>query len=202
MSDFVFPSLVGLSWNVKRSPSFKTEVKRALSGREIRGTFQRYPLYEFKLSYEFLRAGSELELQKLVTFFLARQGAFDSFLFTDPLDNAVVDGQFNVGDGSSTSFQLIRAFTGGLESFVEPVQNVNVLTSIKIDGVETSDYVRDQYGVITFQNPPSGGQELTWTGSYYYRCRFMEDMTEFNNFMQDLWDTGEVQFVGAIGNKV
>lgn len=201
MSNAVFPSLPGLSWGVQRTPEFTTVIQQAPTKREVRVSLSAYPLYAFTLSYEFLReAGSFDELRTLCGFFLQRRGAFDSFLYSDPTDNAVVDEQFGTADGVQTTFQLTRSFGG----FAEPVENVQTLTNIKIGGiVQSSGYSLGPTGIVSFISAPAAGAgDITWTGSYYYRCRFLEDSAEFSAFMHDLYELKKIQFVGATGNKV
>lgn len=131
MSNSVFPTLPGLTINVVKQPEFVTTVKRAVSGREYRAAYLQYPLWHLQMTYEFLRAGNRgADLKTLVGFFLTMRGQWDTFLFTDPDDCAVTDQQIGLGDGSTTQFQLVRAFGAGGFSFVEPVQNVNVLAGI------------------------------------------------------------------------
>lgn len=133
MSNSVFPSLPGLTWDVKMRPRFDTNVQTAKSGKELRAQFMAYPLWEFELNYEFLRQQAAFqELQTLVGFYLSRQGRFDSFLYNNPVDSAVTAQQFGVGDAATVAFQLVRAFGG----FLEPVQNLNGAPSIFVNDWE------------------------------------------------------------------
>ena len=203
MTNTVYPTLPGLTFNVTKSPTFQTQTQRSVSGIDYRQTLQKYPLYEFSLSYDFLReADAYQELQNLVAFYMTMQGQFGSFLFTDPLDNTAVEQPFGTGDGATVNFQLLRGFGSGGLLFVEPVNNVNALSSIKINGVATTDYVINDSGMVTFATPPSGGTNLTWNGTYYYRCRFVSDSLEFNNFAQKLWEAKNVRFIGSLMSKV
>lgn len=202
MSNAVFPTLPGLGWSVGKKPMWKTAVQRTVSGREFRAPFMSYPLWEFSLNYEVLRAATAYaELQTLMGFFNARLGAYDSFLYTDSNDNSVTDYQFGTGDGTTVAFQLTRALGG----FIEPVMNVNALTNIKKGGAVQSsptDYSIDSAGLVTFTSAPAGAAVLTWTGSFYFRVRFLQDMAEFEEFMKNLWQLKKLEFVGATGNKV
>lgn len=121
MSNAIFPTLPGLSWGSTREPIWVTSAKKSLSGMEQRAGYMSYPLYRIKLSYEFLRAGAEAELQMLVGFFNQRGGDLESFLFDDPADNTAVDQQFGIGDGTTTVFRLGRTLGGAYE----PVSAVN-----------------------------------------------------------------------------
>ena len=206
MSNSVFPTLAGLTWSVGRAPQFNTRTHTAISGRELRAAFQAYPLWKMTLNFEFLRdMAATPELKTLAGLFLTVRGSWDSFLFTDPADNAVTDMSFGAGDGATTRFQLTRAYGAGGFTFAEPVQNINVLTNIKIAGVTKTlgtDYTVSSTGMITFTVAPTAAAALTWTGTFYYRCRFLMDEAGFSAFMKDLWELRRCEFIGAIGNKV
>lgn len=206
MSNAVFPTLPGLLWNTGKYPIFKTQVQEAISGRELRSAFQAYPMWSFNLSYESLRGDAvNNELKTLMSFFLARRGSWDSFLYSDPDFNSVTNYQFGLGDGSTTQFQLLREINGGGSAFVEPVQNVNAITNIKKATValtNPTDYTIDSNGLVTFVTAPAVAASLTWTGTYYYRCRFLIDTAQFDQFMKQLWELKTCQFKGAPGNRI
>lgn len=206
MSNSVFPSLPGLAWGTTMAPSWSTAIKKAASGRELRAAFMAYPLWQFSLNYEFLQDGKRgTDLDKLVGFFLMMRGQYDSFLFTSPADNAVTAENFGIGNGSTVAFQFTRAFGAGGYTFVEPVQNLNGTPSIYINGTlktAGTDYTISSTGVVTFTAAPGAGLPLTWTGSFYYRCRFTMDTADLSQFMADLWEMKKLSFVGAPGNKV
>lgn len=132
MSNAVFPALLGQDWSGTKSPIFSTKVQQALSGKELRLAHMIYPLWKFSVGYEVLRSDTRQDFQTLIGFFLARQGMFDSFLYTDPNDNAVTAQGFGVGDNITTSFQLLKAYGG----YVEPVQNVNGTPQIFVNDWE------------------------------------------------------------------
>ena len=101
---------------------------------------------------------------------------------------------FGTGDGTTTQFQLIRKlYTSG---FSEPVQNLNGAPAIYKNAVlqaTPADYSVNSLGVVTFVSAPPNGHALTWTGSYYFRVRFMQDLLEFEEFMYQLWTLKKVQ---------
>lgn len=206
MGQSVYPSLPGIAFNVQRKSEFKTFTQRAVSGRELRGTYQAFPLTTFKIDYEFLsNDGVNFDIQTLVGFFLSRQGSFDSFLFTDPLDSTVTAQSFGQGDGATTAFQLSRSFGAGGSTFAEPVQNVNGTPSIYVNGtLQTAgtNYTIGSTGMVTFVSAPAINATLTWTGNYYYRCRFTTDTINPTQLMLQFWEGKGVEFIGAIGNRV
>ena len=206
MSQNVFPSLPGLAWNVVISPTFATAIKRAVSMKELRTSYSAYPLWKISLAFEFLKGGNRgADLQTLIGFFLLVKGQWDNFLYTVPLDNSVTLMSFGQGNGSTTAFQLPRTLGAGGFTFAEPVQNLNGNPSVYVNGVLKTlgtDFTVSSAGLITFTVAPAMSASLTWSGSYYYRCRFLQDASDFNNFMQDLWDLKKLEFIGAPGNKV
>jgi len=204
MSSSVFPSLPGLAFGITRTPLFNTLTKRSASGIDFRAALQQYPLYEFVLNYEFLKSLQAQELQTLIGFFLSMGGQFDSFLYVDPLDNTVAGAQFGIGDGSTTGFQLTRPFGAGGFTFAEPVQNLQPVSPTEVDiaGSPTTDYIVDENGFLTFGTAPGAGFPLTWSGSFYYRCRFGTDSLDPTLFAQGLHSLSKVKFVGAPGNRV
>lgn len=199
MSEAVLPSLPGLEWNSKKTPMFRTKIQSSVSGKELRSSFMAYPLWKYRLSYAVLRSAAEYaELQNLLGFFLSRRGSFDSFLYTDPDDNSVTDQSFGTGDATTASFQLVRTLGG----FAEPVQNLNGAPTLKVAGVTKTagtHYNIGSTGIVVFTagNIPTAGQALTWTGSYYIRVRFLQDESEFNQFLYQLFDLKKLEFISV-----
>jgi uncharacterized protein (TIGR02217 family) len=142
--------------------------------------------------------------QALEGFFKARQGAFDDFLFEDVYtpDNTVTNMQFGTGDGSAATFQLTRT----LGPLAEQVQNVaGVVTgapdtppTIYIGGVAqaTSTYSISQTGMVTFRAAPGSGAVLSWTGSYYWRVRFAQDVNDFELFLHNFFRLRKMELTG------
>src|ERR1700740_1901259 len=99
MSNAIFPPLAGLEYPVTRTPIFKTLVQESVSGKENRAALRRYPLWKWSLSFNFLRDDSNNEFRTLLGFYLARQGAYDSFLFDDVDDDSAASPQMRTGAG-------------------------------------------------------------------------------------------------------
>jgi uncharacterized protein (TIGR02217 family) len=199
MSNALFPSLPGLTWDTPISPQFNTKVHRSVSGNEVRAAFMVNPLWKFMLNYEFLRDDiTNNELKTLVGFFNARKGQFDSFLYLNPSDNSVSNQQFGVGDGVRAAFQLVRSYG----DYTEPVQNVSGGVAVKINGVTNTGFTVSPTGLVTFSAVPANGAILTWSGGYYYRCRFLADSADFNQFMKNLYNLSKLEFIGSTMNKV
>jgi uncharacterized protein (TIGR02217 family) len=201
----IFPALPGLAWSVTKTPTFQTRIQRALSGRELRALDYPYPLWQFSLVYDFLRDNPQAgydELRTLLGFFMLCQGAFGTFLFQDPSDCEVAGQQIGTGDASTTVFQLQRAMgiilPGG--GFLEPIVAPNVVRAIYLNGItqaRTTYTVDPATGLVTFSSAPSNGLIITADFTYYFRCRFIDDKYDFENFMYQLWQLKKLTFISV-----
>jgi hypothetical protein len=90
-----FPTLPGLDITVKRTEIFSTVVQTAASGKELRGSFQATPRFQFDLTFNALRqTGFSVntafdELSTLQAFFESMLGMSGTFNYTDPVDGTV-----------------------------------------------------------------------------------------------------------------
>ena len=201
----IFPALPGLAWSVTKTPTFQTRIQRAVSGRELRALDYPFPLWQFALVYDFLRdspgAGYD-ELRTLLGFFMLCQGAFGTFLFQDPSDSHVIGQQIGVGNASTTAFQLQRAMGATLPGggFLEPITAPNIVRAIYFNGITqdpTTYNVDLATGLVTFGIAPSSGMTITADFTYYFRCRFVDDKYDFENFMFRLWQLKKLTFISV-----
>jgi uncharacterized protein (TIGR02217 family) len=198
----VFPALPGLAWSITKTPTFQTRIQRAVSGRELRALDYPYPLWQFSLVFDFLRddpAAGYNELRTLAGFYLACQGAFATFLYDDPSDDAVAGQAIGTGNASQAQFQLVRSF-GGAVGFVEPIVAPNRVDAVYLNGItqNPSGYSVDPAsGLLTFAAPPASGTVITADFSYYFRCRFIDDSYSFENFMAKLWSLKKMTFISV-----
>ena len=197
MGNSVFPTLPGLEFDVAKTPNWSTIVHQTVSGREQRGSYFSEPIWKWTLSFSVLRqVAAFAEYQSLIGFINARQGKFDSFLYSDPTDNSVTAQNFGTGDGVATAFQLKRS----LGAATDRVKDLNGTPSIYKNGVLqtlTTDYTISSSGLVTFVTPPAIADALTWTGGYYWRVRLDMDAVEFKNFATQLWGVKSLAFVSV-----
>jgi len=189
MSNLVFPRLPGISIERSRSPYWDSKVQRSVSGKSVGFTAYTYPLWRYKLKFEFLRSGAQTELQQVVGLFNRVYGQADTFLFLDDDDSVATDQVIGYGDGATRSFRLTRAYG----DFIEPLAKAKQIDSVKVAGSTVTSYTEAD-GVLTFAAPPSAGQEIKWSGIFYFRCRFKNDSIDFDRFLWELWKAGSVEF--------
>ena len=203
MSTSVFPTLAGLGWSVTRREMWKTRSQEAISGKETRIADWSFPRHLWSLSYDFLRQGNFAgaaygEFAALAGFFNLRQGGFDSFLYADPDDNQATGQEIGVGDGVTTSFQLVRGFGG----YAEPVLAPNVVSAVYLNGVAQSAaaYTVNGWGptlpgTLVFDAPPGAGVAVVADFTFYFPCRFAADQLDFEKFMAALYQLQKIEFV-------
>lgn len=193
MTSFVYPVLPGITFPYTRAPGWRTGLQEAVSGKESTIGYRQYPKIRWELQYELLRDNvTPSELKALVGLFNACHGRFDSFLYTDPDFSSVTTENFGTGNGTQTAFQLIATYqNSGGPGAPERIQNLNGSPSIFKAGVLqtiVTNYTLGATGIVTFVSPPAGAAALTWTGSFYYRCRFDEDELVPLKFMDRWWE--------------
>lgn len=184
----MFPTLPGIKAERSKSPAFSTTVNRAASGRRVAIGHRLYPVWRFKLGFNFLRASlSAQELQTLQGFFLARRGALESFLLKDRDLNAVTAQPFGVGNGVARSFPLLYSIGGTLDR-IGDINPEAAAPTFSVGGTTTAGTVSN--GVVTFATAPANSAPLLWSGSFCYRVAFEKDDLEFAQFLKDLHRTG------------
>jgi uncharacterized protein (TIGR02217 family) len=216
MSNFLFTKIRGLAWDVVVTPTFSTDIQESLAGREVRIQNFQNPIWEFTLHYEYLLNDPKFRddteqtpLETLMGFFVARGGQFDDFLLnltdlTGRAEDSVYSGQpIGTGNGSTTSFQLVRNIGG----FMETVQNpANQTATVYLNGVakvQGVDY-SISLGMVTFNVAPGNGVAVTADFTFLYRVRFHtgssrsgKEGMELNNFYFNLYECKEVQLISV-----
>lgn len=200
VSDYVFPTLKGLTYPIKKSPKWNTLQNRSISGLPKYFQLYTYPFYDLKLQFSYLEDenSEEDDIHTLMSFYNQVGGAGQDFLFGDPLFevNTVTNQTFGVGDGVHTSFRLARTYG----NYTEPVFGIASAPIIysTINGTTTTltvntDYTWNKKALITFTTAPANGAVLSWSGTWYYRCHFKNDDEEFQQIFYGGWDLEELE---------
>jgi uncharacterized protein (TIGR02217 family) len=205
-------TIPGIAWPLSKTPTMQTRIQRAVSGRELRAVDYFSPLWQFQLTFAILRDGSDArgsgpgsgynELRSLLALCTACYGAYGTFLFSDPSDNAVTGQSLGTGNASQSTFQLQRTL-GPSPSFTEPVYAVNTLSAVYLNGIVQNPSSHscaaglNSTGVLTFTAPPPFGAAVTADFSYYFRCRFVDDSQQFSYFSYQLWELKKLSFISV-----
>jgi uncharacterized protein (TIGR02217 family) len=203
-----FPSLSGLGWSVHKKPTFSTIVASHVSGREVRDALYQNPIWQFELTFDGLTSNASgnftaglgaSSLQSLMGFFLACQGQYGTFLYTDPTDSAVTNTVFATGDGVTQNFTIARY----MGAFLEPIGWVLTVSNVYLNGTnitQPSHWSTAPPNVLSFVTPPSNGMTIAATFTYAFQCRFDADDMDFEQFMSNLWRAESVKFRSVRGS--
>lgn len=193
----LFPSLPGITYPVKKTPNWSTDVQTSVSGKRSALSRWSYPLYTIEVGYEFLRTDEAYrEYQDLVAFYNLVGGRAQLFRFNDPMDNSATNQSIGQGNTVLTEFQLIRSLGGASFSWSDPVF-WPTSAEIYVDGVlqvEGTDYTLSETGLVTFAVAPGAGLPVTWTGTFDWLVRFDDDSTTFEQFAYNLLENKKLSF--------
>jgi hypothetical protein len=198
MSPPSLPTVAGLTWSRHKKPNLTTLVASHASGREVRVPLMQYPLYEFEVVYSGLPSSDlypspmgSTDLQTLMGFFLQALGQANTFLYTDPDDNEMTGQVIGVGDGTTTSFMMVRALGG----FVEPVSWVTSIANVYFNGTaQSGNYSLTTPNTLNFTSAPGSGVDISVDFSFAFNCRFLDDSMDFEEFMSNLWKLESMKF--------
>lgn len=194
----VLPSLIGLGFDINKTPRWNTNVPESASGKTTGIGFWSYPKVKYDLNYDYLPSDNTLhDLQDLVGFFNSLNGRSIPFLYDDPDDDTITSQLLGTGNSSAVAFQLVRTEGG----FTAPVYAPNVINNVYVAGVaqgsslwSVSAYGTSAPGTLTFTSAPSSGQLVTADFTYYWACRFLTDTLTFRKFVNQIWDNKAVSF--------
>lgn len=199
MSNDVFPTLIGQGWSVIKKPMFSTHKAEHVSGREVRVSNYQNPLYNFELTFPYLDAATSQDLQTLMAFFMNRRGGWDTFLYNPP-DETQTYTQRTLGTGDGVEDTFI--FTKSTGSFSEPVSYVYTSTPAVTVWFTVGSVTTQQLtgwsvvapNKLVFTTPPAVGTIVKASYKWAYRVRFNEDMQDYDNFMQYIWQLKKLSF--------
>lgn len=179
------------SWGSRGGPRYSTTLVRTDSGAEQAIQKWSQSLGKWDISYS---VQTQAQLQALQQFFHARQGKSTGFLFLDPIDNTGTLQALGVGDGTTTTFQLVMNYTSGGITTVRKITKPNVSTvAAFVSGVSTAATVNASTGVLTFGTAPASGHPVTASFQYYVPVRFDSDVNEVTiNGLIGGWDRIEL----------
>lgn len=180
------------------------------SGREVIVAASQYPMHEFELVYNMLRnrTPTEIEFKTFMGFFLQLGGVLNGFLFLNPYDNQVTGSVIAGGDGATTKFTLTRTYGAGGFTGAEPIGylNTSATFNVYVNGVLKTfgtDYTLDQTfpgkQTITFASAPGVTLPISIDASYWYFCRFSDDVLEFEQLLFNIFEVKKVLLLSKRG---
>ena len=214
----LFPQLPGRGWSVHKRPTWASNVSVHINGREKVAARQAFPLWEFELTHEVLREQTQniipyqnlagfTELEQLSELFLSCYGQYGEFYYEDLDDNSRAQQVIGVGNGLQNRFSIFRswgsqgAFGNLLTLDLVAALNNNHPINVYINGAlqNPSTYAltnfASTYAYLIFTTfVPSMHTVITMDFYYYYRCRFIEDIHDYNQFYKNLYELRSCKF--------
>jgi hypothetical protein len=180
MSTPIFPVLSGQSFGVKKKPTMSTIVANHVSGREVRTALYQNPIWQFEMAFDGLDGSlngqypglGAQSMQSLLGLFLQCGGQFGTFIYYDPTDFQALHQSFGAGNGTTTSFQLLRTLGGYSEEVVAPF-TASAPTLFPLPGATTyapnnllaNSDLGSSAGLTLYNMTTSGGQTDPFGGS-------------------------------------
>lgn len=215
---------IAYAWPIIRTPMQSGSQSVAVSGKEYRLNYWPWPKWRWQLDYGYLwddykgPVGSSSNanpwmFQQLAGFFNQMEGQYSPWLYMDPFDNLSrvsntpgvpaqsqilfnYNGIWNLtANGSVTQGQLCKSQIGGP---FEAVQWYSGSISVYINGTlqAPSSYslLNRPPALITFNSAPAAGASCTWTGQFFYLCRFTKDSYDFSHDWKGKWSAKKIEF--------
>lgn len=192
--EVLFPT--GISYGSGGGPKFKTTVFEADSGYEQRNIDWTMTRAEYDVSQGIK---TQDQMDELTNFFYARWGRAYGFRFKDWNDYQIKQQLIGIGDGTTTSFQVIKTYisaqteSGETHTYTRDITKLNWSTvagvtvgvSLKVEGTDyTVDYTT---GIITFVSaPPADAQVKIGAAEFHVPVRFDTDQL---NTTHEFWNT-------------
>ncbi|MCX7863500.1 MAG: DUF2460 domain-containing protein [Novosphingobium sp.] len=184
--DILYPLALGRDATVV--PEFSTSVSVTASGFERRNSLWSNARLRFDVGPGIR---SESELGELIAFFRARRGAARGFRLRDPSDYSsngmigtptMMDQLLGIGDGSRTSFPLVKHYGEGQCLQTRRITRPRPDTLlVSLDGEPAIDgWTLENGGIITFHSPPAAGVEVYAGFLFDVPVRFAEDRLEIS----------------------
>lgn len=198
----------GISYGSAGGPGYFTEIIEVDGGAEELISRWSVPRRQYDVAYGIK---SRDDLAALQHFFIARLGAANGFRFKDWLDFTTAanglstplnsDSVLGSGDGTTTTFQLLKRYTSG------PVTRTRILTKIvagttkiAIDGINQSSgwTVNENSGIVTFTVAPSPGVTVTGGCEFDVPVRFAQDSDRLLQATIEDFGSGSIRSVNLI----
>jgi uncharacterized protein (TIGR02217 family) len=124
---------------------------------------------------------SESNLQNVIDTFVICKGRLNGFRMKYHLDWQITGQAIGSGDGSETSFQMVRTYSVSSESYnrniTKPINDSSLAVYLSsVAQTYSSDYtVAFSTGIITFVAAPGSGAAITADFNFHHPMRFDTD---------------------------
>lgn len=161
----------------KGGPKFDTTVLSAVNGVEQRNINRTQSRGEWTIGYG-LRMASDWK--PILALHYAQRGRAYGFTFKDFTDYYVTDGSIGTGNGTATTFQLIKVYDAGVRQYTRTILLPDTDTLIvNLNGTPTTAFTVSD-GLLTFTSAPANGAVITASFDFFVPVRFADDHIEIS----------------------
>ncbi len=173
-----------ISRSARGGPERRTQIVEMASGDEERNGSWADSRRRYDASYGIRKAD---DLAAVTAFFEARRGRLYGFRWKDWADykssppsaiTAATDQPIGTGNGTQTTFQLVKLYTSGAQSWTRTITKpVAGTVAVALNGVPqiTGWTVNTATGVVTFASAPAPGIAITTGFEFDVPVRFDTD---------------------------
>jgi uncharacterized protein (TIGR02217 family) len=184
-----------ISYGASGGPGYSTSIVTTVSGHEPRNANWAAARGRWNVAHGLKKRE---QVAALIAFFRARRGRAYGFRYKDWTDHQALVQALGVGDGTTTTFQLVKRYPSGgvVESRViaKPVAGT---VKVYRDGVEaTSGWTVDTTtGLVTFSIAPAAGVQVTADFAFDVPVRFDSDQMDVTIETYQLGSWGQIPVV-------
>lgn len=192
--DAVFPEQI--AYGASGGPGFSTDIVTSIGGMESRNRNWEISRARWEVG---LTHRTTVETEAFVAFFYSvAKGMANSFRFRDPLDHTFTDQPIGTGDGTTTTFQLVKVYTLGSQSYTRVITKpVAGTVTVTVGGVPAVGFtVSTATGVITMTPAPAAGVVIAASGDFHVPCRLsIDDLSGLRYVSIDAYSWESVQLL-------
>lgn len=206
-----------ISYGSRGGPGFGTSVVEVDSGQEYRVARRDQEQNRYDVSYG---VKSYDQLAALLNFYRARKGCATGFRFKDWTDftsnptnpgyrssAGTADQTIGTGDGSTTTFQLVKVYTSGPGTHTRVITKpVSGTVRVWVNGVEktiVTDFNVDYTtGVVSMTSAPAAGHLVKASFQFDVPVRFGREVDEALAVSIDEFDSGGIDSVPLVEDMV
>jgi len=184
-----------ISYGASGGPGYSTTVVTTVSGHERRNANWAMARGRWNVAHGLKKRE---QVAELIAFFRARKGRAHGFRFKDWTDHQAMAQSLGVGDGATTSFQLVKHYpSGGAVETRVIAKPVTDTVKLYRDGiaVATGWRVAPTPGLVTFSIAPAVGVQVTADFAFDVPVRFDSNQMDVTIETYQLGTWGQIPVV-------
>jgi uncharacterized protein (TIGR02217 family) len=176
-----------IAFGAVSGPEFSTDIVITVGGQESRNANWAATRGRYEVG---LVNKDKTTTDALIAFFRAvAYGRANAFRFKDHNDFEAYDQPIGTGDGADTTFQLVKVYTSGAQTYTRTITKpVTGTVTAKLAGTPTTAFTTDTTtGIITFSVAPGLGVAITASCEFDTPVRFDSDWLSLQRVDIDIY---------------